>query len=258
MAGIGERRADMTIEFGNKPTMQTEGSEPVIENPKLPMMGDKPAREPRAKAGLKLMEEKPKPVKGGKNLMAAPPLRKAGLTAAAKPPGDQQEKKARPAKGKPESYLRMRVRVENGAMSVVSMKDVEGPLTMRDSLPGGFAYEVSLDQKQIAVGTVPDIGVWRGLPDPKGAKGMEGHHITTQESVEFNVRVPREELSLAALPKTEIVLYQVKKDVSDQPIASRMFATAFSEELREVARLKGIKLADLSESAQKEAKRAFK
>jgi hypothetical protein len=256
----------MTIEFGKKPQMRAEESEAVVENSKLPLMEDKPSRAASARGGLKLMDENPEPDKGGKNRMQAPPVRKAAAKkagakkAAAKPPGDQVEKSAARAQEKAGSYLRMRVRVENGEMSVVDMKEVEGPLAQRETLPSGFAYEVSLNQRQLAVGTVPDIGVWRGLPDPDpdGPIEMRGHHITPQASVEFNVRVPREGLSLSALPKTEIALYQVKVDVSDKPIASRALSTAFSEELREVARLKGIKVADLPQPAQKAVKRAFK
>jgi hypothetical protein len=153
----------------------------------------------------------------------------------------------------------MRVHVQNGEMSVVDVREVEGPLSMPDNLPSGFVYEVTLGPKRIAVGSVPDLGEWRSYPSPSGPPELQVHHVTSLPEAEFTMRIPREELSLSALPKTEVALYHVKEPAGDRPIARGLSLEAeFTNEIREVARLKGIMVNTLPKGAQKEIRRALK
>lgn len=272
----------MAIEFAKKTEMKPDDTEAVVENSKLPLMGAKPLR--ASAKGAAEMDVNAKPGKG-----SMPAAKKGGAKAKAagskaKKGGDKfpdqvsskdtaRKSSARKTKASataaaaqphPEgsdagSYLRMRVRVENGEMSVLDVREVDGPLAMPGHLPSGFAYEVTLGAKRVAVGGVPDLGEWRGYPSPKGPPELHGHHVTQLSEAEFNVRVPREEVSLSALPQTEITLYQVKEPAQNRPIPRGLSLQAeFTNEIREVARLKGINVDSLSKDAQKEFRRALK
>ena len=273
----------MVAKFSKKPEMKGDDAQAVIEDPNLPRMGEKPARAGRAKGG-KVMDVNAKPARGGKDHMGAG--RKAPATTAksrSKKPGDafpdqvagkgQAAKSSARKPGAPgtargrastggrasESYLRMRMRVENGEMSVVDVREVEGPLSMPDNLPSGFVYEVTLGPKRVAVGSVPDLGEWRSFPSPSGPAELRVHHITSLPDAEFTMRIPREEVSLSALPKTEVALYQVKEPAGDRPIPRGLSLEAeFTNEIREIARLKGIMVNVLPKEAQKEIRRALK
>jgi hypothetical protein len=247
----------MSIKFAKKQEMQSDAAEAVSDNPKLPRMDEKELRPSRIKGAVKLMEEAPKPAKGGKDYMAPASKAKPSAKKGRQPRGDQEARKT--ARRTPESYLRLRVHVENGEMSVLDVKEVEGPLAMPDAIPTGFAYEVTLGAKRVAVGSIPDLGTWRGYPRPGGEPGVSGqHHLTPMTEAEFNVRVPRTELSMSALPRTEIALYQVKEEVSDQPLGLSPLDEQFSRELREIARLKGIHVEKLSKPTQKKFRQALK
>lgn len=273
----------MNTKFAFKSEMNTDDAEAVIENPKLSRMGEETPRASRAK-GLKAMDENPKPYKGkdhepissktederienesGK-LEDVFPDQVEGTSASRKSSKRKSSKRSAKATGAANaevadsgSYLRLRVQVENGEMSVVDVREVEGPLLMPDTLTSGFAYEVTLGSKRVALGSVPDLGEFRSYPSPKGPPELRGHHVTKLETAEFNVRVPLTEISLAALPETEIALYQVKDPSRDKTFAAEATLDAeFTSEIREVARLKGIKVDALSKDAQKEIRRALK
>lgn len=247
----------MSIKFANKEEMQPDSTEAVSDNPKLPQMHEKELRPSRIKGAEKLMEEAPNPPKGAKDYMAPASKRKPSAKKTRQPMADQEGRKT--ASRKAESYLRLRIHVENGEMSVLDVKEVEGPLTMPDSIPSGFAYEVTLGANRVAVGAVPDLGAWRGYPRPQNSPGVTGqHHLTPMTDAEFNVRVPRTELSIAALPRTEIALYQVKEDVSDKPLRLSSLGEQFGRELREIARLKGIHVEKLPKPTQKKLRQALK
>jgi hypothetical protein len=273
----------MVTKFAKKPEMKADDAEAVIEDPRLPRMGEKPSRAGRAKGG-KAMDVNAKPAKGGKDHMGAGRKAPAGTakksanksgdafpdqvagkgpaakSSARKPGAPGTAVAGASAKGRAsESYLRMRVRVENGEMSVVDVHEVEGPLSMPDNLPSGFVYEVTLGQKRVAVGSVPDLGEWRSYPSPSGPPELRVHHVTSLPDAEFTMRIPREEVSLSALPKTEVALYQVKEPAGDRPISRGLALEAeFTNEIREVARLKGIMVNTLPKDVQKEIRRALK
>lgn len=266
----------MAIEFAKKTEMGSDSDEAVVENSKLPRMSDKPLRAASAK-GAKSMDDNSKPGKSGKEMPAVGKSPAKAAKSKAKKSGDDiypdqvadkggkaSARKAgtsskAAAVGVGDSYLRLRVRVENGEMSVIEAREVGGPLVMRNTLPSGFAYEVTQGAKRVAVGSVPDAGEWRGFASPSGPPELQVHHVTTQADAEFNVRVPSAEVTLSSLPQTEITLYEVK-DASQSPVLAQGVALAdtFTNEIREVARLKGIKVDSLSKDAQKEIRRALK
>ena len=82
--------------------------------------------------------------------------------------------------------------------------------------------------------------------------------ISLPTVTDFNVRVPQGRLSLADLPKTEIVLYRIKDRPPEVAIRSGPLSAQFGEQLREVARLKGIQLKSLPTAVQTKLKRALR
>lgn len=219
---------------------QEEDAPPVVENPKLPRMDDRPRRPRRISGERRMMADEPRPDKGTKGRMSPPPQR--GRTGREKTPrgSDDQEAKrerAAPKKGR-ESYVRLRLRVEGGDMAVVGIREVEGPLAQPEQLHGGLTYEVSVGDRRISVGSIPDVGVERSFPDPR--RPEEGHNITEVESYEVTVRIPTSELSRSALTRLEVALYR-PKELTERPITQARMSDQFSRELREVARLKGLR-----------------
>ncbi len=160
-------------------------------------------------------------------------------------------------KQKPNAYLRLRLRVENSEISIVEARKVEGPLTMPYKIDGNLAYEVTVGSNKIAAGSIADVGVNRSFPNPQAPPGQEGHFFVELPSYEFNVRIPRESLSPSTLPNAEIAVYRVKTPVS-QSIGDEPLRSQFADELREVARLKGIPVKKLPKSIQSEIKRLFR
>src|SRR5262245_38104521 len=112
----------MTKSLTKQPEMQPH-AEAVVENPNLPLMEEAAKRPTRSKGALRLMKEEPPPDKGGKNRM--PEAKKAA--AKGKKVEDQisdERPKTRGARtAKAEGYLRMRVRVADGELSVLDIHE---------------------------------------------------------------------------------------------------------------------------------------
>lgn len=174
---------------------------------------------------------------------------------------DQEEKTIPRTKGKrisTEQYLALRLRVENGEVSVVGIRAVDGPLTAPERLHGGLAYEVTRDQKRIETGSIPDSGVRRGFPNPEGGAEMAGHALFESRSFEFTARVRRHELSRAALPKTRVTIYRIKGEAPSMPLGPELLSVQFKQEVRQVAQLDGINPGKLPEALQKELAQALR
>jgi len=246
---------------------QKLGAPPVVEDAKLSRMGvGEPQPRLFGKATV-LMPTEPKAVAGTRNRMS-------GFRATANPPtgripkrgySEQQPPKnpgnVRDGKGRSDDprdgYVRLRVLVDDGELSIVGAKFVAGPYDRPSTVTAGLAYEVTLGSKPIAAGDIVDAGTWRSYPDPQGRAEMQGHHVTTQESYEITVRVPASALSKSALPKARITLYRWR-GVEPAAIAEgRSMKTQLKGKVETVATLKGIQLARLPKQAQAELRRAL-
>jgi hypothetical protein len=139
-----------------------------------------------------------------------------------------------------DSYVRFRVRVENGNLRVVDSHVVEGTLEPTTFFPGNYAYEVSLDGQRLHAGALPDLGIMRAFAPP-GAKGeLVGHNIRELDSYGFNVRVPSKDLSTRALGQMTIRLFRVK-DAHDRGLDSPAALDRHIEtNMREVAQVTGV------------------
>jgi hypothetical protein len=244
-----------------------DGAPPIVEDPKLGRMGEGEVQPTRIGGRMTLMPEEPKPDEGTRNRMA--PFRhvkspsetrmpKSGYPEQQPPKPPRRTKPAgRGSKQGKEGYVRLRVLVQNSEMSVAGAKFVEGPLAPMETLHPGLAYEVTLGARCVAADGIVDAGQWRSFPDPLGRPGLEGHHITEVPSYEIAVRVPAQELSMSALPKTRITLYRWRGTGPAAPVAGRSLKSQLKGRVETVATLRGIRMSRLSKQAQAEVRRAF-
>jgi hypothetical protein len=238
-----------------------EEAEPVVENPRLPTMTDKPQRPRRIGGRVLHMPDEPSPSKGKANRMKPVPKKQPKRSSPRTPLPEQAEGKAASrrgaAAGEGEGYVRLRVRVEDGEMTVQGIKSVKGPLIPHRELHGDLAYEVTVGGKRVASGPIPDAGVTRSFPHPAPAPGQEGHHIGPAPMHEFVARVPREAISLKSLPRLGITLFRIKEGPLPKAEGPEPLARHFAKELREVGSLRGIRLERLPKSVQAEARRSL-
>lgn len=143
-------------------------------------------------------------------------------------------------------YVRFRMRVDDGKMSIVDSQLVDSPLMMPPVVSGAFAYEVTDGARLLHADTIPDLGVVRSFANPNGTREQLRHHIYRESTYEFDVRVPAEELTTAALSKIAVVLYRVKDRepirllTKDAPLGAQLV-----REVREVTRVSRIPAAAL-------------
>jgi hypothetical protein len=231
---------------------------PVVGFPKLGVMTEKPPR-PRSIEGKVLrMAAEPPADRGKANRMA--PFTKAIRTAAPKTLAEQKEGPAtREVTEDGPGYVRLRLRVRDGEISVLSAKSVEGPL-VDGKLQGALAYEVTLGQKRVAAGAIPDVGEQRSYPVPKGRGEQAGHFVTRLDSYEVNVRVPKDRVSVAALSRLEVALYRVKEElpiVHAHELRDISIGTQFDRHVREVGRLKGLQPDKQAKPVAAQLRKAF-
>lgn len=235
------------------------GVKPVVSNAKLPRMGDKRIRRKPIGGKILLMAEKPKADTGKQKRMAPFKRASAGRAPRVRPDQDGPNGPGPEAARQPEGYVRLRLRVRDGEMEVVGAKAVEGPL-VESKLQGALAYEATLGSKRVAAGAIPDVGERRSFPDPKGKGELAGHHVEQLRTYEVNVRVPKEQVSAAALPRLEIALYRMKEELPEtrpDMLAAGPIGAQFERELREVGRMKGIRPERLSDPVAKQLRKAF-
>jgi hypothetical protein len=142
-------------------------------------------------------------------------------------------------------YVRLTVRLENGQLSVTDAKQVPGPLAMPSSVVHGYAYEVLLDDQQVALGSIPDVGVRRSFAN-RDVPGPEGkHHFAKIPTIEFSVRIPKSYFSTRNLPKLNIVLHDVR-EAPDRFTSLAPLQKQTGVNTVEVSRLAGIRLEQVS------------
>ena len=116
--------------------------------------------------------------------------------------------------GRREQYIRMRVRVRDGQLSVVDSHLVDGPLSQTTGFSGGHAYEVTLDDRLLHAGHLADLGEQRSFvnPSPKAPKEQKGHHLTERYSYEFMARVPAAEVTRETIGRIAVRLHRLKEE----------------------------------------------
>ncbi len=175
----------------------------------------------------------------------------ASASASGPSPGPASASASGPGSGP--GYVRLRLRLDGGHLSVAGARAVEGPLLQPVRLHAGLACEVVVEGRRVAVDSIPDLGVWRALPAPAAKGGpSSGHRVTALDAFDFHVRVPRVDLALATLPDLRVAVYRCKGDAPTAPIGPGTLAEQFRRELREVTRIEGVRLWELPPEVQEE------
>lgn len=141
-----------------------------------------------------------------------------------------------------DGYLRLNIRLENGELSVVGARIVDGPLLQPDPT-GELFYQAVIGDRRIGVGGLPDLEEERGFaPEDDPAAG---HGIAPSDGNEFVVRIPRQDITAEELDELEIELVR-PSETSASPAPGQTLEAAAAEEGRDapevVARLHGIDL----------------
>ena len=234
-------------------------AEPIVENERRGRMSDRERAPRRISGKVTLMADEPRAPKGGKNRMDPVPERADRKVSRTRTRGElpaQLEPRAARSAAE-EGYLRVRVRVEDGELSVEDIRAVEGPLVTNEALHGDLAYEVTMGGRRLSSGSIPDAGMMRSFPPLEPAEGQEGHFFTPATSYEFVVRIPKDAVSIRSLPRLNVTLFRIKEPVplaeGPEPLGDR-----FPKELHEVGRIRGIRIEHLPKHAQADARRALR
>lgn len=242
------------------PRAQTEGGPAVVDQPGKPAFGEAVAPR-RINRKMVTMAEEPTPSSARRNTMDAFPERpKAGPRR--RNPGDQQPpegatRAAAAAEDGP-GYLRLRLRVVDGEARVRGVKFVEGPLDRPDTISAGLSYEAKVGGRRVAVGDVPDFGERRSFPDPTGRAGMERHHLSEVEAPEFTVRIPADELGEAQLAELSVDLFRWRGKGPGDHIAVTELSRQPKVAVNRIARLEGLREADLPAPVRRQLRGALK
>jgi hypothetical protein len=137
------------------------------------------------------------------------------------------------------------IHVENGQLSVTGVKEVAGALVLPTTVARGYAYEVLVADRQIALDSIPDAGIHRSfanrdIPGPQGK-----HHIIELPAFDFFARIPKTPFSATILPKLTVVFHRVS-DAPDRLSPAVSLHVQAGVVMSEVGRLSGIKLDQLS------------
>jgi hypothetical protein len=235
---------------------------PVEENKNLPAMDAvdiKKPTQPLLKKGALLMNNAKAIVVTKKAMDTGKAMRPFATAKVLK--AEQKELPLQVSKAKRKStdaYVVFRMHVQNGVMSVVGSKRVEGSLVQQeDIVQAGLAYEVTLNNGRLSIGSVADFGEQRSFARPGGEAGEHVHHVTILPSFNFSVKIPGNKIALKDLPKLQISLYKFKEQIPDLKLSSTPLHTQFEKEVREVATLKGIKIASLNKDVKELVKKAI-
>jgi hypothetical protein len=164
-------------------------------------------------------------------------------------PPMRPRRRRRPASDEqPEQYVRLRIRVRGDRMSVVDSHLVDGPLSQVTAFPGSNAYEVTLGDRLLHAGALPDLGVQRSFVAPDAPQGERAHHITERADFEFSARVPASYITPVTITDIAVRLHRVKGEPRAEHLTGARLDVQFEREMRAVSELRG-----LPESALPEA-----
>lgn len=229
---------------------------PIIDNPRLKMMPETPAPSQRIRGEARLMagdEERVQPPPGP----IMEPVPERAEAAAGRAGEEQVETPREPDQETHPASVRLRLRVSSGDISIIGVHVVPGTVAFPNRLDYGLAYEIADGGQLVAAGSVPDVGERRSYPDPQGRPGLEGHHIEELETFEINVRLPRQALTAASLPRLAVSLFRMKEQPVAAPDRTRSLIKQFGNQLRPIAEMRGIRPKDLPERVQEQLKAAM-
>jgi hypothetical protein len=167
-------------------------------------------------------------------------------------PDMQRPRRRRAASGEqPEQYVRLRIRVREDRMSVVDSHLVDGPLSQVTAFPGSNAYEVTLGDRLLHAGALPDVGVQRSFVAPDAPRDQRTHHITEPATFEFSARVPAGEVTPDTIGDIAVRLHRVKGEARADVLTGERLDVQFRREMRPVSELRGLPEAALPEAIER-------
>jgi hypothetical protein len=150
-----------------------------------------------------------------------------------------------------EQYIRLRIRVHNDRLSVIDSHLVDGPLGQTKGFSGANAYEVTLGDRLLHAGALPDLGVQRSFPNLAGPPEQRGHYFTERPIYEFTARLPAHEVSRETIGKIAVRLYRVKDEARTDRLGSAPLARQFERQVRQIGELVGLPASVLPQAIQK-------
>jgi hypothetical protein len=168
-----------------------------------------------------------------------------GGAPAAKPGADHDDQQPPPGPAQPdatagEQYIRLRVTVRNDQLSVLDSHLVDGPLAQTTGFSGSHAYEITVGDRLLHAGALPDLGVQRSFVNPNGPADQQGHHFTERRAFEFMARVPAHEVTRETISDMAIRLHRIKDGAQTNTLSAAPLGTQFEREIRQVAELVGL------------------
>jgi hypothetical protein len=154
-----------------------------------------------------------------------------------------------------EQYVRLRISVRGGELTVVDSHLVEGPLGQVTGFPSGNAYEVTLGDRLLHAGALPDLGTQRSFSNPEGPPEQRGHYITEQPVYEFAARLPAAEVTPETIRQIAVRLHRVKEEARADVLSEMPLTKQFERELRPIAELVGLPDSALPEEIAKRGAR---
>jgi hypothetical protein len=149
-----------------------------------------------------------------------------------------------------EQYIRMRVRVRGDRLSVIDSHLVDGPLGQSQGFSGPNVYEVTVDDRLLHAGSLPDLGVQRSFVNPVGPPEQLGHHFTDRGTYEFMARVPAQEVTPETIGRIAVRVHRAKDDARTDRLGTAPLALQFPREIRQVAELVGLPASVLPEAIE--------
>ena len=159
-------------------------------------------------------------------------------------------------RGGEQQYVRLRVRVRGDQLSVVDSQLVDGPLGQVTGFAGSNAYEVTLDDRLLHAGPLPDLGVQRSFPNPDGPQLQQGHFVTERDVFEFTARVPAEALTRETIGRVRLTLHRLTEAAHAPRLGDEPLASQFEREVRPIAELTGLPESALPAAIEERGDRA--
>jgi hypothetical protein len=156
------------------------------------------------------------------------------------PPRRRRAAAAGGGAGGGEQYIRLRVRARGSRLTILDSHLVDGPLAQAQGFSTANVYEVTMGDRLLHAGALPDLGMQRSFVNPDGSPEQQGHHFTERPIYEFTARVPAHEVTAETISQIAVRVHRVKEEARSGRLGVEALAVQFPREVRPVAELVGL------------------
>jgi hypothetical protein len=149
-----------------------------------------------------------------------------------------------------EQYIRLRVRVRGDRLAILDSHLVDGPLGQAQGFSTANAYEVTLGDRLLHAGALPDLGAQRSFVNPDGPPDQHDHHVTDRPIFEFTARVPAHEVTPETISRIALRLHRIKDEARTDRLGAEPLGAQFPREVRPMAELVGLPATVLPEAIE--------